>query len=265
MCSPFVELWIVQLSNPAAQDPLYGKPHRNTSDGGTYTCIKWVSHTLYAYTYIVHTYTLLHNPDLYLVVWIYFCFQRFDALHNVATLPSSFQFNNAATFLASSFFATFFSFIILLLLFPFFAGRISSCSSSIAWLNKNKIRKIIVGQWIIQNVIIYKIESNGCPERFLLRSIMAALLIAPPPLKPLDTIVPWYSPWTPGYHSAVMTRKAAAIVSNAKSLRLRKSLPRMLAASIVIRSESGAPITPISGDEDRHSVQRNPLSSRNNV
>ena len=33
------------------------------------------------------------------------------------------------------------------------------------------------------------------------------------------------------------------INTNIKSIRLRKSWPRMLAASIVIRSENGAPIT----------------------
>ena len=43
--------------------------------------------------------------------------------------------------------------------------------------------------------------------------------------------------------STVLAYICQACISHIKSLRLRKSLPQMLPASIVIRSGSGAPIT----------------------
>ena len=44
-----------------------------------------------------------------------------------------------------------------------------------------------------------------------------------------------------GHHCVEVECQACRL--NVKSVRLRKSLPQMLAASIVIRSESGTPIT----------------------
>ena len=56
---------------------------------------------------------------------------------------------------------------------------------------------------------------------------------------------------------------SAPLISHIKSLRVRKSLPQMLPTSIVIRSESGAPITiPILLEGGLFFVQRQRLPSR---